>query len=71
VDRIDDLGAIDPAQINRRDPEIGMPQLPLDDHDRDPLARHLDRVSMPELMGSEPPTNTSPYRCCSEFFTRR
>ena len=27
-----------------------MAELPLDDHQRDALARHLDRVRMPELM---------------------
>ena len=27
-----------------------MSELPLDDDQRDPVARHLDRVCMPELM---------------------
>jgi hypothetical protein len=32
-----------------------MPELPLDDDERDAFVRHLDRVSVPELMRREPP----------------
>src|SRR5947209_19272923 len=35
-----------------------MPELSLDHDQRDPLARHLDRVRVPELMRREPATNT-------------
>ena len=35
-----------------------MPELSLDHDQRDPLARHLDRVRMPELMRREPAPNT-------------
>lgn len=31
-----------------------MPELPLDHEQRNPLARHLDSVSMPQLVGREP-----------------
>ncbi len=34
-----------------------MPELPLDDDQRHTLARHLDSVSMPELMRGQPPTH--------------
>ena len=47
VDGVHDLGVVDAAQVHGRDPEVGMPELPLDDHERHALARHLDRVSMP------------------------
>jgi hypothetical protein len=57
VDGVDDLGVIDAAQIHRGHAEIGVPELPLDDHDRDPLARHLDRMRMPKLMPREPTAN--------------
>jgi hypothetical protein len=50
VDGVHDLGVIDATQVHGRDPEVGMPELPLDDHQRDALTRHLDRVGMPELM---------------------
>ena len=36
-----------------------MPELPLDDRQRDPFVRHLDRVSMPQLVRHEPPPHTS------------
>jgi hypothetical protein len=32
-----------------------VPELPLYDDERHALARHLDSVSMPELMGRKPP----------------
>jgi len=31
MDGVDDLGVVDPAQIHRGDPEIGIPELALDD----------------------------------------
>ena len=57
VDRVDDLACIDALEVNRRDAKVGMPELPLDDRQRDPFVGHLDRVGVPELMRSEPPTN--------------
>jgi hypothetical protein len=39
-----------PRKVSRRVPEVGMPELPLDDDQRHALARHLDRVGVPELM---------------------
>ena len=52
VDGVDDLGVVDPAQVHRRDPEIGMPELALYDQQRDTLAGHLDGVSMSQLVGA-------------------
>lgn len=54
MDRVDDLGAVDPPQIDRRDAEIGVPELALDDNQRHALVRHLHRVRVTELMRSEP-----------------
>ena len=53
MDGVDDLGVVDTAQVRRCDPEVRVPELPLD-HQRDPLARHLDGMSMAELMRREP-----------------
>ena len=47
VDRVDDLARVDSLEINRRVPEVRMPELPLDDRQRDPFVRHLDGVSVP------------------------
>jgi hypothetical protein len=33
---VDDFGVIDPAQVSRRDPEVGMPELALDDRSEIP-----------------------------------
>jgi hypothetical protein len=47
VNRVDDLARVDSLEINRRDPEVRMPELPLDDRQRDPFMSHLDGVRMP------------------------
>lgn len=44
MNRVDDLGAVDPLQINGRNPEVGVPELALDDHQRDTLMRRLDQT---------------------------
>jgi hypothetical protein len=38
-------------------PEVGMPELALDDQQRNPFAGHLYRVRMPQLVGGEPTTD--------------
>jgi hypothetical protein len=43
VDRVDDLARINSLEIDRRDPEVRMPELPLDDRQRDPFVSPLDR----------------------------
>ena len=50
----DDLGVVDPAQVAGGDGEVGMPELSLDYEQRDPLARHLHRMCVPELVWREP-----------------
>jgi hypothetical protein len=47
VGRVDDLKRIYPLQIDRGDPEVGMPELPLDGRQPDPFGRHVDRVRGP------------------------
>jgi hypothetical protein len=53
VDGVDDLGVVDSPEVGRGDPEIRVPELTLDDEQRHALARHLDGVRVPELMGRE------------------
>jgi len=57
VDRVDDLTCIDSLQVDRGDPEVGMPELPLDNRQRDAFVRHLDRMRVAELMRCEPPSD--------------
>ena len=61
MDGVDDLGAIDALQVNRRDPEMGMPQLALDNDQRDALVSHLDGVSVAKLMRREPTTDAGEH----------
>jgi len=46
VDRLNDLRGVDPLQIDRRDPEVGVSELALDHDQRYALVRHLDSVGM-------------------------
>ena len=57
VDGVDDFGVVDPAQIRRGNPEVGVSELALDHEQRDPFAGHLDGVCVAELMGREPPSH--------------
>jgi hypothetical protein len=70
VDRVHDLSRVDALQVNRRDPEVGMPELPLDDRQRDPFVCHLDRMSMPELVRRKPPPHSSLGREPAKLTTR-
>jgi hypothetical protein len=47
VDRVDDLAAVDALEVDARDAQVGVPELPLDHDQRDALVRHLDRVRVP------------------------
>ena len=48
-----------------------MPELALDDVNRDSFARELDGVRVTELMGREPPPHTGVDRQLSKFTSRR
>src|SRR4051794_1671065 len=50
VDGVDDLGVVDALEVDRGDPEVRVAELALDDVQRHTLARHLDRVSVTQLM---------------------
>jgi hypothetical protein len=53
MDGADDLAAVDTLEIDARDAEVGVSELALYD-DECAFVRHLDRVSVPELVGREP-----------------
>ena len=50
MDDVDDLGVIDPLQVDRGDAEVGVAELPLDHIERHPFARHFDGMSVAKLM---------------------
>jgi hypothetical protein len=54
VNRVNDLACVDSLEINQRDAEVRVPELPLDNRQRDPFVRHLDRVRMTQLVRHEP-----------------
>jgi hypothetical protein len=62
MDRVDDLTRVDPLEVDRGDPEVRVPELALNDRQRDPFVRHLDRVSMPQLVRREPPSHPGLHR---------
>ncbi len=64
MDGVDDLRAIDPLQVDRGDTEVRVPELALDHDQRDALVRHLDRMSVAELVRGEAATDTG-ERCGS------
>jgi hypothetical protein len=47
-----------PMEVDRRDAEVAVPELALDDHEGHTFASHLDGVGVPELMWSEPSADT-------------
>jgi hypothetical protein len=60
VDGADDLAAVDALEVNAGDAEVRVPELLLDDDERDTFVGHLDRMSVPQhtrrslkLRGSE------------------
>jgi hypothetical protein len=67
VDGVDDLSAVDSLQVDRRDTEMGMPELALDDHQRYAFVRHLDSVGVPELVRREATPDASERRCSPQL----
>jgi len=59
MDRVDDFGVIDALQVDGGDAEVGVPELALDDVQRDAFASHLDGVRVAQLMRREAPAHTS------------
>src|SRR5215216_7677046 len=57
VDGVDDLGVVDALEVDRGDPEVGVPELALDDDQRHAFAGHFDGVRVAELVRREAPTH--------------
>jgi len=66
MDGADDLAAVYALQVNACDAEVRVPELPLDDDERDTFVRHLDRVGVsqpavgPWITHSSAPMGSSP-----------
>src|SRR6478609_12028630 len=62
MDRVDDLGVVNPLEVDAGDPQIAMAELSLDSHQWHALVRELDSARMPQLMRREPPPDARPFR---------
>jgi hypothetical protein len=71
MDRVDDLGVVNPLEVDAGDPQIAMAELSLDGHQWHALVRELDSVRMPQLMRREPPADARPFRCATQLFASR
>jgi hypothetical protein len=71
MDRLDDFGVIDALEVDRRDPEIAVAELALDDDERHAFVRHLDGVSVAKLVRREAPTNARGRSRAAQLSTRR
>ncbi|MEA2130972.1 MAG: hypothetical protein QOJ85_3863 [Solirubrobacteraceae bacterium] len=67
VHGVDDLGVVDAFQVHRRDPEVRVAQLSLDDVQRHALSGHLDRVRVTQPMRCEAPPHTGTCRGTSQL----
>src|SRR5205807_8608614 len=57
VDGADDLAAVYALQLDARDAEVRVSELPLDHDQRDTFVRHLNRVGVSQLVWREPPSH--------------
>ena len=68
MDGADDLAAVYALQVNARDAEVRVLELALDDHEPDAFVRHLNGVSVSELMGRESSADASDRGCVVQLF---
>ena len=71
MDGVDDLGAVDPLEVDRSDPEIAMAELALDHHQRDAFVCHLDGVGVTQLVRGEAAAHAGSGGRSTQVGTRR
>ena len=57
MDGADDLAAVYALQVDARDGEVRVSELPLDHYQRDTFVRHLDGMGVSQLVGRKPPSH--------------
>ena len=62
MDDIGERAAVDPLQVDRGDPAVGVPELALDHIQRDALSGHFNGVGMAQLVRREAAADTGPAR---------
>ena len=65
------LGVVDALQVDRRDAEVAVAELALDDDQRHALARELDGVGMPKLVRREAPADARSDGCAAQVCSGR
>jgi len=70
MDGVDDLGAVDSLEVDRGDPEVGVPELTLNHHERYTLIGELDGVGVMQLMRREPATNAGQLGGSAQLLAR-
>src|SRR4051794_7625994 len=70
MDGVNDLGAVDALEVDRGDAEVGVPELALNDDQRDTLAGHLDGVGVAELVRRESSPDAGERRRVAQLFAR-
>jgi hypothetical protein len=70
VDRVDDLGVVDALQVSRRDAEVAVSALALDDDQRHAFVGHLDRVRVTQLVGRIAPSHAGVCAGAAELGAR-
>ena len=60
------ISVFDAARVGGGDPKVGMTELSLDDHQRDPFAAHLHCVGVAELVWREPSPNAGRHSGVSQ-----
>ncbi|MEA2243233.1 MAG: hypothetical protein QOD24_2789 [Solirubrobacteraceae bacterium] len=69
MDGVDDLGVIDPLEVDRGDAEVSVPQLALDDVQRHAFPRHLDGMRVTQLKWRKAPPHTDLGRGAAQLLT--
>jgi hypothetical protein len=71
VDRSNHFRVVDPLQVDRRHPAVGVAQLTLDDSERHSLSGHLDCVGVVKLMRRKAAPDAGIEGEASELRSRR
>lgn len=59
MDGVDDFRAVDALEVDRGDPQVGVPKLALNHDERHAFASHLDSVRVAQLMRREASAHAS------------
>ena len=70
MDSADDLAAVDALQVDTRNAQVCVPELPLDHDERDTFVRHLNGVSVSQLVWRKPPSHTCGRASVMQLFAR-